>query len=365
MTLLLDAPRLGDLATGRDNNLNLIRFLAAGAVLVSHAWPIALGPEARQPLEAQLGITLGHLAVSIFFVASGFLIARSWTRAQDFKAWAAARVLRLFPALLVTLALTAFVLGPAVTALSPAAYWTAPGTWTYVPANLSLAFLQYPLPGVFETNPYPQAINGSLWTLVHEVACYGGVALAGALGLLAGPRRFALCLLGFLAFQAAVRGGGEALPLKLRLLADLSVPFFLGMAAQVLAPRLRLHWAAALLLWGLALSLRGLPGGREALMLAIAYSVFWIAYVPAGPLRLWNRLGDYSYGVYIWAFPMQQFAVALWGPMTPLQNIALSAPPTLLLALLSWVAVERRALGARHALADRLRRLARRASAAG
>ena len=303
MNPLLDAPRLGDLASGRDNNLNLIRFLAAGSVLVSHAWPIALGPGAGQPLEAQLGITLGHLAVSIFFVASGFLIARSWIRARDFKSWASARALRLFPALLVTLALTVFVLGPAVTALAPAAYWTAPGTWSYLPANLSLAFLQYPLPGVFETNPYPEAVNGSLWTLVHEVACYGGVALAGALGLLAGPRRFSLCLLGFLAFQAAAWAGGAALPLKLQLLANLSLPFFLGMAAQVLAPWLRLHWAPALALWALALALGGLPGGREALMLAIAYSVLWLAYVPAGPLRLWNRLGDYSYGVYIWASP--------------------------------------------------------------
>ena len=51
--------------------------------------------------------------------------------------------------------------------------------------------------------------------------------------------------------------------------------------------------------------------------------------------------------------------------MTPLENIALSAPPTLLLAVLSWVLVERRALAARHAVADRLRRLSRRAPAAG
>ena len=77
---------LGDVAHGRDNNFNLIRALAATAVLVSHAYPIALGPGAVQPLQNGLGHTLGSLAVAVseeaetiedvyepFLIQSGFL----------------------------------------------------------------------------------------------------------------------------------------------------------------------------------------------------------------------------------------------------------------------------------------------------
>ena len=64
---------LGDKATGRDNNLNLIRAVAASAVLVSHAYPIALGPDALQPLKALTGHSLGSLSVYVFFAISGFL----------------------------------------------------------------------------------------------------------------------------------------------------------------------------------------------------------------------------------------------------------------------------------------------------
>lgn len=50
---------LAEVAGGRDNNFNLIRMIAASGVLVSHAYPIALGEEARQPFHAATGYTLG------------------------------------------------------------------------------------------------------------------------------------------------------------------------------------------------------------------------------------------------------------------------------------------------------------------
>lgn len=69
---------LGQVCQGRDNNLNLIRMAAALAVLVSHAWPIALGPGVAEPLSRALGVALGTLAVQVFFAISGFLVARSF-----------------------------------------------------------------------------------------------------------------------------------------------------------------------------------------------------------------------------------------------------------------------------------------------
>ena len=70
--------QLGSVSRGRDNNLNLIRLLAAAAVLVSHAYPITLGDGAEEPLTAELGFTLGTVAVYVFFAISGFLIAGSY-----------------------------------------------------------------------------------------------------------------------------------------------------------------------------------------------------------------------------------------------------------------------------------------------
>ena len=157
------ATTLDEVLGGRDNNLNAIRMAAAIAVLVSHAYPIALGPGQEEPLYALTGQSLGHFAVAVFFGISGLLIARSFDRRRSMVHFTAARIFRLFPALGVVLILTVLA-GAFVTRLSLVDYVSQPGTWTYVPANLSLAFLQYPLPGVFEQNPYGPAINGSLWT---------------------------------------------------------------------------------------------------------------------------------------------------------------------------------------------------------
>ncbi|MGH8473631.1 MAG: hypothetical protein ACREVJ_14485, partial [Gammaproteobacteria bacterium] len=84
---------------------------------------------------------------------------------------------------------------------------------------------------------------------------------------------------------------------------------------------------------------------------------FVLAYRPGGIFLRYNDLGDYSYGMYVYAFPMQQAAVYLAGPMSPLQNIALSLPVTLALAVVSWYVIENPALSRRHRLVELLIRL--------
>jgi len=174
---------LKDVADGRDNNLNLIRAFAATAVLVSHAYPITLGPGAEEPLKALTGRTLGGLSVFAFFVISGFLISMSFMRSSSWQGFLVARFLRLVPGLVVSLLLVAFLLGPVVTTLSLGAYFTDPQTYGFVIRNTMLVFLQYDLPGVFETQPYPN-VEGSIWTLIYEVACYMGVFVLGIVGML-------------------------------------------------------------------------------------------------------------------------------------------------------------------------------------
>jgi peptidoglycan/LPS O-acetylase OafA/YrhL len=310
---------LGEVARGRDNNLNLIRMLAAVAVLVSHAWPISLGSAALEPLEGSPGGSLGRLALLVFFAISGFLIPRSLERQPTLGAWARARFLRLFPALAVALVLSVAVLGPLVTSLPLATYVQRPETLSYVPRNLSLAFLQFGLPGVFETNPLPRAINGSLWTLVYEVACYLGVMALGLAGLLRARGPLALLLALFLAaYLAASQPSVRALlPGRVTPLLQLGLPFAIGTAFYVWRDRLPLHPG---LLVGLALAflLAGeSPLARPLFVLGLCYAVFLLAFLPGGWLLGYNRAGDFSYGTYVYAFPVQQLVVHLAGPMGP------------------------------------------------
>ena len=343
---------LGDVARGRDNNFNLIRMIAATGVLVSHALPIALGTGTPQPLEAQTGYTLGWICVAIFFAISGFLITASFERRKEVESFVSARIARLFPALIVVTVLTAFLYCPAFTTLGLAAYFSDIGTWTYVPRNVSLAMLQYGLPGVFSHLPYPVAINGSLWTLVHEVTCYIGVLLAGLAGLLASRRSLATVLILYLVvfFVTGLDQFAPLLPERLQGLRLLSFPFAAGTAFFVWRDRIVLSWLVAIGLGLLAWLVRGTPLYEAVFLTFIAYTTFVVAYRPSGWLRQYNRLGDYSYGMYVYAFPVQQAAVALAGPMTPATNIAISLPVTLAFAVASWYLVEEPALARRHRL---------------
>lgn len=87
----------------RQNNFNLLRIIAALAVLVSHAYPIALGPGTPEPLAGVLGINLGEVAVLMFFAISGYFISRSFHNKRSILEFVVARILRIYPALLAVL----------------------------------------------------------------------------------------------------------------------------------------------------------------------------------------------------------------------------------------------------------------------
>jgi peptidoglycan/LPS O-acetylase OafA/YrhL len=111
--------RLIEAAQGKDNNFNLIRLIAALAVLVTHSFAIATGNPELEPLRGWLGMTIGDFAVDAFFITSGFLVTASLARRQSGLEFVCARVLRIYPALLVMVALTVFVVGPLLSRLSP------------------------------------------------------------------------------------------------------------------------------------------------------------------------------------------------------------------------------------------------------
>jgi len=335
-------------ATGRDNNLNLLRMIAAVMVLISHAWPITRGPGTVEPLEASTGKTLGEIAVTVFFGLSGYLVTASWCRCPSPARFAGRRLRRLMPGLVVALILTAFVMGPLVTGLAPGAYLTARETWGFVLHNALMAPVDPDLPGVFTSAPYPAAA-GSIWTLHYEVLCYAGVLAAGIAGAFVTRRHavvwFALYTVGY-GLLSQFASAGELHP-RLENIRVLSLPFAIGAAAWVWRDLARLDAAVLLVLAGLAVVAAGTMAGEVLMTLAVLGAAFWAGFVPGGVLRRYNRVGDYSYGIYIYAFPVQGLVQHLYGAMTPGQNIALALAPTLVLAVLSWHLVEKPALTAR------------------
>ena len=347
---------VADRSEGRDNNFNLLRMIAASAVLVSHAYPLTLGPAASEPLLASTGYKLGTTAVTIFFAVSGFFITKSFDRRKSVPDFILARVARIYPALIVVLTLSALLLGPLFTALTVGAYFSELHTWTYVPRNLLLRHQQWALPGVFLGAPGGPAVNGSLWTLFSEVNCYGLVMLAGLLRLTRPAFFLAIPLLaiGLILTVPQSEGGGLA-----HAAATLSFPFAIGAAAYVYRKYVPISGLLALALVAVAAVCRFTPAYPILHALALSYGALWFGFAAIPGLRRYNLFGDYSYGMYIYAFPVEQIVATTLQPTSPWVTIAISFPATLALAVLSWTWIEAPALANRHVLAAlwRLRRL--------
>lgn len=150
----------------RDNNINFLRFIAASLVIWFHMASLLAIPE-----PYIMGQGLGPIAVNIFFVLSGYLIAKSWTRSSSFGSYLIRRIACIFPGLAVVILLSVFVMGPIVTSLPLGDYFADAGTWKYL-SLIVLAPISNVLPGVFDANPLPYAVNGSLWTLRYEFLAY-------------------------------------------------------------------------------------------------------------------------------------------------------------------------------------------------
>jgi peptidoglycan/LPS O-acetylase OafA/YrhL len=334
---------------GRRNNYDLLRLVAASAVLFGHSF-VLIAPEqgarSLDPLSHWMigvtgfGETLHDFAVNVFFAISGYLIARSLLRRPDVVHFVVSRLLRLYPAAILAAFATALA-GLAFTTLPAGAYLADPQTWSFVMKNSLVFSVDYHLPGVFGANPHGAAVNGSLWTLPHELRLYLYTLGLGVLTIL--RRRWAMNALFAVLCVDFVLGLGWPLGLS-DLLWRLWLHFFGGAVLAVNGWRPRLWPAMAL-----AAACVALAGTGAAYTLAFSLAtVYWVHLAAQG--RYWRaadpgRAGDISYGVYLYAFPIQQGLIALApGAWTGWRLASAALVVTYALAILSWVLVERRAL---------------------
>ncbi|MCX7512508.1 acyltransferase family protein [Frateuria hangzhouensis] len=312
------------------NNFDAVRLIAALLVLCSHQFYL-LGE--AQPAFAEH--TLGETAVMVFFIISGYLVAQSWYRDPHLMRFLLRRLLRLWPALAVaTLAIAA---AGALLTILPLHDYLGHATWQFVAKNLQFRTV-YQLPGVFPKvayDPGASAVNGSWWSIPLEFKCYLYLALLGLIGL----RRRWVCLLA-LAVLLVQAGHGNAVQ-------PLYTAFFLsGVCAWQFRSEC-LRFRGPLLVAGVALVAVAIAAGAywtaEWLVLVPATLVAGSASTPG--IQAAGVFGDLSYGIYIYAYLVQQCVVRYW-PGTP--SLAGSLPVAVLLtcavAWCSWHAVEAPAL---------------------
>jgi peptidoglycan/LPS O-acetylase OafA/YrhL len=314
-------------------------------VVFSHSFLIAEGSEANEPFIWATGnqCILGLVGVFVFFVISGYLVTESWCRGPNPGRFALRRALRIYPGLIVNVAVCAFVLGPLVTSLPLAAYFHGPELRDFLAKTLTLNPGPLSLPGVlFADNPVGLHINGSLWTLRYEAMMYLMIVILGVLRLLRVPTCVALTVLGIAAvyFETALTPFGD-----IGEWAWFLGFFGAGMVLHFLRDRIVFDWRGALAAFvalavfvqlGRFIMLFPLAGAYLAIGFARRYDP-WLDYS--------RYCGDLSYGLYIYGWPAEQLIMYLSGGRAAwwqvfLGSLAIALP----LSWLSWHGIEKWAL---------------------
>lgn len=345
-------------ADHRLNNFDFLRFVFASLVLFYHSFPLLLGVGNRQPYFGEGSATLaGGSSVAFFFVISGFLVSASWIRVPSFRPYIAKRVLRIYPAFLLAMVFCAFVAGPLGTD-NVLVYWHH---FKIFKALIYLFLLPADVVGpdmalMFTHQPFPRVIDGSCWTLRCEFTMYLLVALLGATGLYRlWQGKGVLLLFGLLycLYAGAQISGHAILPSKpipwignpndwLRL----STCFLSGMTYYCYRNYVPLSYKLFAVSIAVLIAAAFKPQWFSALIPIFgSYALFFIALSPAVKLHNFARYGDFSYGMYLYAFPIQQLLIRHFATELNPYLLSLAAfPLSLFCAVISWHCVEKPSL---------------------
>lgn len=351
---------IGDALAGHRNSLGVLRLVLATMVIFDHAFPLGgYGP--NPSLGWSRGQeSIGGFAVAGFFAISGYLIAKSGMNA-DVVQFLWRRVLRIFPAFLLVLVVGAAIVGPIAWLLSGRALssylsFGPGGPVAYVVSNADLTMRQWGIHDIFIETPYGQEVggsvfNGSLWTLSYEFTCYLIIAVLVLFGLL---KRARLLVLGITVFYfvmqivavAAPGAPGQVVPafadgytLKLGLI------FLIGSSIALYSREVLFHDGLALLSLVVVLATLRYGGWTVVGYPAFAYLLLWAAARLPKAFQWIGAKNDYSYGMYVYGFLVQQSTAALgWYRLGYFPWVVITIAIAAGGAWLSWHAVEKHAL---------------------
>ncbi|WP_081896682.1 MULTISPECIES: acyltransferase family protein [Burkholderia] len=325
-----------------ENNFDFLRLFAASMVLFSHQHALMGRPGIDTGLGERFG--LGGLGVCIFFIVSGYLVTQSWLRDPNAFRFLAKRFLRIWPGLFIVTCIAALLVGPIVSGLDVKNYFSSPGLREYF-GNLRVigGGTSY-LPDVFTHNPFPRAVNGSLWTIPVEVHWYLVLVVAAVAGALRWRWIALFGIVGLAIYHFGVYHG-ETNPVR-----NWSREYGLFFLAGALLQLFRDWWAdrqVLLIVGSLTVGTALFMLGWHVLgvLVAMPCLVIFTGEASTPFLRRFGRFGDLSYGVYIYAFIVQQTLIWKFGASGSFTLHLLSTVVvTFICAWLSWHLVEKRAL---------------------
>jgi peptidoglycan/LPS O-acetylase OafA/YrhL len=344
------------------NNFHFIRFLAATLVIYGHSYPLTGRGNLDKLQEWSLGVfPTAHMGVCIFFTISGYLIAKSLHSSTTVTNYLWKRLLRLLPGLITACLVTVLIIGPIATELSLADYFNQRATYRYF--KIIKLFPRYDdhLPGAFAALP-SGSVNGSLWTLAYEFTCY----LLLLVAFLVFRKWYKPTLLAcFVVLWSTflwwnpylVNHPIVSLPvihLNLSDLLNFGLYFAGGAVFYLYRDHIVYSWKNLFLLFSLLIVAYVLSSTLNFFSLDV---IFWVRYLliiygilyfglSKGPLNHFERMGDLSYGLYIYAYPVQQLIVHFAGSgISIFMMFLLSMLFTLPLAWASWNWIEKPSLG--------------------
>jgi len=326
---------------GHDNFFTPLRLLFATLVVIGHSFAVAMRDPSLEP-TIFYNYTSSYLAVNLFFIASGFLVTKSMLYRGDVTEYGVARVLRIYPALLIHVLFVMLIIGPLATSLPLWDYLTHADTLKQPFVVLSFIDSQMWLPAIFEGNAEKMG-SAPLWTLRYELLAYIGTALMFACGFMKKKwmvlAQFVLPAIAWII--ASATGLMEGLPATFHLILRFGLAYGLGAVIYAYRDRLKFHLLGIPLMIGLAALTSGFQAFEITMNLMLGYMLMWAAYVQIPRLSFLQKLSDISYGVYIYHWCILQL-VFMWMPKLSTATLfIITFPATFLLATLSWHFVEK------------------------
>ncbi|WP_018604629.1 acyltransferase family protein [Uliginosibacterium gangwonense] len=337
---------LEDYEKSKNNNFTLLRMILALSVLFGHSFPIVgRGSDPISVALLQPAEWIGSLAVHGFFFISGFLVVGSFVRRGAIN-YVLSRGLRLYPAILLYSILMVFLFGPIFSSANLAGYFSARPWFNLI--NAGLWEWNYNLPYIFESNPIPGATNGSTWTLPAELRSYILIGSIGFFGALDTKVRANCSLIGLLLLctfsytNVPMFGAHASFQLPL-------VYFLAGSIFWINKNLIVMNHVVTVLCF--LLTVFSIRFGLLSSFLPLFMGYLFLVFVYRFKYVNVDRFGDLSYGIYIYAWPVQQL---VWRPgQGPYENFVISLFFVLILAYLSWRIVEKPALNFRKVLVSR------------
>jgi peptidoglycan/LPS O-acetylase OafA/YrhL len=321
-------------SNGRPAGFDYMRLGLATAIVGVHSIAMTLG--SRYNDEVWLShwrIVMGAL-VPAFFVLSGFLVGGSLIRCRTVVGFLYLRAIRIFPALIVESLVAALILGPIFTNIHLSLYFSSVEFFRYF--FNCFGDVQYVLPGVFTQNPYPKIINGQLWTVPFELDCYITLGVLALAGVVASKRALLLLLITMQISCVAlfIKNFGEQ---DLVIGGHLLIFYFLsGLGFFIFSNIIPFSAILCVLSGGVSIIMLDVAHGYYLAVLPISYTTVYLGLLNPRRLHILQS-GDYSYGIFLYGFPVQQAVVASGlFTLNPWTNFAISFPCIALVSYLSW-----------------------------